>query len=338
VAEEALAQHKFVTVIDVLVGLGWLEQRRLDEWRQGRADSLEAVVVANVAKISTALRALGAWAREQELQPNEAAYVARGRARRPLRFSKSGDPSIERAYRTHWVSPELSEAKRARLAERQARPPDLIVISPNKEFTCSGCGTVSGELLVMEDAGPICMVCAEMDHLVLLPAGDAALTRRAKAASGLTAVVVRFSRARGRYERQGVLVEEQALEQAEEQCLADEDARARRRERDLERRPGEDRALHERMAQEIGRLFPGCPAERTLEIARHAALRGSGRIGRTAAGRALDPAALELAVIASIRHRDTRYDELLMADNDRASARAQVRDRVDQVLEDWRHG
>jgi hypothetical protein len=80
------------------------------------------------------------------------------------------------------------------------------------------------------------MSCADLDHLVLLPSGDAALTRRARAASRLSAVVVRFSRARKRYERRGVLVEEAALTQAEEQCLADQEARARRRDRDAVRR------------------------------------------------------------------------------------------------------
>jgi hypothetical protein len=53
-------------------------------------------------------------------------------------------------------------------------------------------------------------------------------------------VVVRFSRARKRYERQGLLVEDAALEQAERQCLSDEAAGARRRERDRERRAGTD--------------------------------------------------------------------------------------------------
>jgi hypothetical protein len=83
----------------------------------------------------------------------------------------------------------------------------------------------------MDAPGPLCLTCAELDHLVYLPAGDAALTRRARAESRLSAVVVRFSRARKRYERQGILVEEEALQAAEQQCLADEDARARRRER-----------------------------------------------------------------------------------------------------------
>ena len=73
---------------------------------------------------------------------------------------------------------------------------------------------------------------ADLDHLVFLAAGDAALTRRAKKASTLSAVVVRWSRTRKRYERQGILIEEAALEAAEQACLADEDARMRRRERD----------------------------------------------------------------------------------------------------------
>jgi hypothetical protein len=182
------------------------------------------------------------------------------------------------------------------------------------------------------------MTCAEMDHLVYLPAGDAALTRRAKAASRLAAVVVRFSSARKRYEREGVLVEEDALAAAERQCLADEEARARRRARDAERRAGEDIQLQAALAAEIARMFPGCPAERAEAIARHAALRGSGRVGRSAAGRAAEPHAVELAVIASVRHRETEYDALLMSGVDRAEARDRVSGELDVVLERWRRG
>jgi hypothetical protein len=335
-AEKALSERRFVTSIDVFVGLGWLEPRRVDEWRQGRVDYLERVVIASLEKISTAMRVFRAWAQTSGLKPSETAYVSRTRGRQRLRFSKSGDPAIELAYRTHWVSPELSERKRARLAERQSRPPDLVVVSPAKDFTCSACGTVSGGLLIMEEPGPVCMECADMDHLVFLASGDAALTRRAKASSRLAAVVVRFSRSRGRYERQGILVEESALEHAEAECLADEDARARHRERDAGRRAEEDRNLHERMAAQIARQFPGCPANRAQAIARHAATRGSGRVGRSTAGRALAPDAIELAVIASVRHQDTFYDELLMSGMERDMARAQVRAEVARVLDQWR--
>ena len=181
-----------------------------------------------------------------------------------------------------------------------AKPPDLVVIMPVKDWVCARC-TDTGDLLTMDDVGPLCMTCADLDHLIFLGAGDAALTRRAKKASVLSAVVVRWSRSRKRYERQGILVEEAALDQAEQECLADEDARSRRRERDRERRADEDVELQARMAAEITRLFPRCPSERAEAIARHTALRGSGRVGRSAAGRALDEQAITLAVVASVR-------------------------------------
>jgi len=335
-AEEALAKRKFVTAIDVLVGVGWLEPRRVDEWRQGRVDYLERVTVANLGKISTAMRSFRGWAQARGLKPSETAYVARTRDRRPLRFSKSGNPEIELGYRTHWVSPELSERKRARLAERQSRPSELVVVSPLGDFTCSVCTEEQGGWLIMEDAGPACVDCADLSHLVFLPSGDAALTRRAKAGSRLSAVVVRFSRARGRFERQGILVEERALERAEQECLADEETRARRRERDAQRRASQDLKLQAGTAAEIVRLLPGCPPERAQLIARHASVRGSGRVGRSAAGRALEPEALELAVAAAVRHEDTRYDELLMSGVAREVARAQVRGEVAHVLDGWR--
>ena len=212
----------------------------------------------------------------------------------------------------------------------------MVVIEPLNPWTCMGCGG-SGSLLFMEDAGPLCMGCADLDHLIFLPAGDAALSRRARKASRLAAVVVRFSRSRKRYERQGILVEEAALEQAEAQCLADEDARARRRERDRQRRADQDVVFQARLTEAVGRLFPGCPAGRAEAIAQHAAVRGSGRVGRSAAGRALDEQAVMLAVIASVRHEDTGYDELLMAGVPRGEARARVRPDIDRILAAWQH-
>lgn len=215
-AEAALAERQYVSAIDVLVGLGWLAQARLDEWRQGRAECLERVVQVNLHKLSTAMRLFRRWAERRGLKPSETAYVARTRDRRPLRFSVSGAAEIERAYRTHWVSPELSAAKRRRLADRQSRPPDLVVVSPLKDWTCTACSGTGG-LLLMQDEGPVCLRCAGLDHLVFLPSGDAALTRRAHRASDLSAVVVRFAPQRKRYERTGLLVEAAALAHAEQQ-------------------------------------------------------------------------------------------------------------------------
>ena len=215
--------------------------------------------------------------------------------------------------------------------------PDLLVIMPLKDFSCAICGG-SGSFLVMDDPGALCLSCADLDHLVFLPAGNAALSRRARTHSALAAVVVRFSRSRGRYERQGILVEEAALQLAEEQCLADADARLRRRERDAERRSVQDPEFQGRLADQIRQLYPGCPAARAEAIARHAATRGSGRIGRSAAGRALQPDAVRLAVVASVRHEDTRYDELLMAGVPRQQARDRVMASIESVLSRWQNG
>jgi hypothetical protein len=335
-AEAALEQRKFVSAIDVLIGMGWLHPSAVDRWRQGRVECLEEVVQAGPGKISTAMQLFRGWAAARGLAPTETPYLARSRTPKPLRFSASGDPAVERAYRTHWLAPELSERERARLAERQSRAPELVVIWALKDFTCSVCATDRGGLLIMGDSGPVCMDCADMDHLVFLPSGDAALTRRARSASRLSAVVVRFSRSRRRYERQGILVEEDALERAEAECLADEQARARRREREAARRAEQDLDFQARMAKEIARMFPGCPPERAQQISRHAAARGSGRVGRIAAGRVLEPQAIELAVAASVRHQDTPYDDLLMSGLDRDSARSRVRDQLTRALDDWR--
>jgi hypothetical protein len=192
---------------------------------------------------------------------------------------------MERLYRTHWLSSRLSEPAGERLTRRLNAAPKLVVISPLTEFTCAECAG-GEELLILEDNRPLCLTCADLDHLVFLGAGDAALTRRATKDSTLSAVVLRFSRARKRYERLGILVEPAALLTAEQQCLGDQQARARRRERDAPRRTGQDLQLVRRTAQEIPRLFPGCPASRAEAIAAHTGVRvAAGWAARQPAGR-----------------------------------------------------
>jgi hypothetical protein len=90
------------------------------------------------------------------------------------------------------------------------------------------------------------------------------------------------------------------------------------------------------MTARIGILFPNCPPDKAAAIAAHTAARGSGRVGRTAAGRQLEEQALAAAVTAAVRHEHTGYDELLSAGVDRALARQQVADRVQAILAAWR--
>ena len=210
-AEGTLAVQNYVSPIDVLLGIGWLDPGAVKRWRQGQIDCLEGSLQTSLPRISEAMELFRSWTGRRGLLPSETHYVARTPQRPTLRFSRSGDPTIERLYRTHWFSPELSERKRGRLVEKASRVPELVVIQPlHADWTCHRCRG-SGNLLMMENPGPACLRCAGLDDLVFLPAGDASRTRRVKARSARHAVVVRFSKSRSRYERQGLLVEPQAL-------------------------------------------------------------------------------------------------------------------------------
>jgi hypothetical protein len=215
---------------------------------------------------------------------------------------------------------------------------DLKVFISSRASTCNECGEDLGRkawITLIKDKGALCLPCADLDHLIFLPSGDAALTRRARKHSILSAIVLKWSRARKRYERQGLLVESQALEQAERECLADSKARALRREREAVRRAELDHNYVKRFAARVRELYPGCPSGSEVEIAEHACLKFSGRIGRSAAARNLDEEAVRLSVIAHIRHVETNYDELLAKGYDRWEAREHVKDSVVNVLLKW---
>ena|SRR5450756_177283 len=184
----------------------------------------------------------------------------------------------------------------------------------------------------MEAEQSLCLACAGFGGLEFLAAGDVALTRRATKHSARNAAVVRFSRARKRYERQGVLVETSAMERAEQECAEDADERAAGRAREAVRRREEDSKLVARMAKQIGVLFPGRPAHELATIAEHTAVRGSGRVGRAESGRNLEERALTAAVIAAVRHNRTEYDKPLAQGVDRATARQKVAHEIDGIL------
>ncbi|MCP5007071.1 MAG: DUF2293 domain-containing protein [Planctomycetes bacterium] len=219
------------------------------------------------------------------------------------------------------------------------RNSELKVFISNRDSTCDDCGEKLGRkawITMEEEKGALCLVCADMEHLIFLPAGNTALTRRARKHSTLVVIVLKWSRSRKRYERQGLLVEEKALEQAEHECLADSEVRARRRERAAEKRAEVDEKYVQTFAEKVRKSYPGSPPGRENIIAEHACLKYSGRIGRTESAKILDEEAIRLAVIAHIRHTDTRYDELLSQGYDRRKARNQVKEKVHTILSEWK--
>ena len=150
------------------------------------------------------------------------------------------------------------------MAEQTVKSQEIVVFSIVRDSRCQECQAElwKDRFLRMEGERPLCMGCADLDHLVFLPRGDAALTRRAKKYSTLWAVVVRFSHARKRYERQGLMVEEAALERAEAECLEDAEARALRQERDVERRARLDEEYVAEFARQLRARYPRCPGRR----------------------------------------------------------------------------
>ena len=218
------------------------------------------------------------------------------------------------------------------------RSTEIKVFISSKDSTCDACGEELGRRAWITLAGDhvaLCLACADLDHLVFLPRGDAALTRRSKKYSKLWAVVLKWSRARKRYERQGLFVETAALEKAEEECLEDSEARERQRERRAARQADLDHEYVERFAREIRSRFPGCPTGRESVIAEHACRKHSGRVGRSAAAKSLDEEAVRLAIVAHVRHAETRYDELLTTGHDRSSARFEIEGEVEKVIAKW---
>jgi len=217
---------------------------------------------------------------------------------------------------------------------------EIVVFKIRRDTQCSGCGEDlgHGRCITLVNSKALCLSCADLDHLMFLPRGDAALTRRAKKYSKLYAVVVQWSRTRKQYERQGLLVQEEALDQAEQECLADADLREARRQREAEKRAELDMAYVEAFAKRIRELFPHCPAGQEQRVAEHACAKYSGRVGRSAAAKALDEESVTLAVRAHLRHAHTNYDGLLMQGCDRAEARQQVRAKVDEMESQWRAG
>ncbi len=136
-AEEALHLKQFVSPIDILLGIGFLLPEHLEDWRRRRVSYLEKIMRANLNQITFAMKCFRSWATQKGLKPSKAAYLSRSREPKiDLQFSKSGDPQIELSYRTHYVSPKLSEQKQGieRLKKRLGMPCFNPIVSDSQEL------------------------------------------------------------------------------------------------------------------------------------------------------------------------------------------------------------
>lgn len=91
--------------VDILIQLDYLSQVDYMNWRNGKVEYLEKVCKINLSKLSTINQIMKHIAVKMNLKPSWTGYNKYGKgSNRKLRFSKSGDEIIEKAYATHWIN------------------------------------------------------------------------------------------------------------------------------------------------------------------------------------------------------------------------------------------
>lgn len=116
----------YAAPVDVLMDIGILPKQKYEDWRFGKVDYLERVCTVNLNKLSSVLHQMRVYAKKADLKPSFCYYKRWGVKKKggqgkkpviPLRFSKSGDPEIEKWYATHFVDTKQIAA----LKEQQAQ-------------------------------------------------------------------------------------------------------------------------------------------------------------------------------------------------------------------------
>ena len=107
----------YICSIDVLLGLNYLSKTDYEKWRNGQVDYLERVCQTNLGKLTTINKIIRQIAAKMNLEPSLTVYNKYGKGpKQKLRFSKSGDFNIEKAYSTHFLNKyqieKLKESKK----------------------------------------------------------------------------------------------------------------------------------------------------------------------------------------------------------------------------------
>lgn len=102
----------YATPVDVLMDIEVLPRKQYEAWRYGKVSYLESVCTVNLRKLSFIMQQMRLYAQKQGLKPSYCYYKQWGGKKMngqghkpviPLRFSRSGDPNVEKWYSTHFV-------------------------------------------------------------------------------------------------------------------------------------------------------------------------------------------------------------------------------------------
>ncbi|MFC1747929.1 hypothetical protein ACFL2V_03905 [Pseudomonadota bacterium] len=102
-----LKEKGYISMIDVFVGLGYLDEKDIEAWRMKRVPYLEKCIKTNLGKISFVVKAVRKNCINGNLKPSYTGYKSWGKGHKvSLRFSKTGQPNIEETYATHYIKPK----------------------------------------------------------------------------------------------------------------------------------------------------------------------------------------------------------------------------------------
>lgn len=108
----------YAAPVDVLMDVGVLDKKKYEDWRFGRIPYLEAACTCNLRQLSFIMSQIRAYTKKAGYKPSLCYYKQWGTKKktgqghkpvRQLRFSKSGNPEIEKAYATHYVDGQIIE-------------------------------------------------------------------------------------------------------------------------------------------------------------------------------------------------------------------------------------
>lgn len=123
----------YAAPVDVLMDIGVLPQKKYEDWRYGRVSYLEGVCTVNLRKLSFVMHQMRVYAQKTGLKPSFCYYKQWGVKKKtgqghkpviPLRFSKSGDPEIEKWYATHFVDLKRTAQLKAEAAKPKEQNTD----------------------------------------------------------------------------------------------------------------------------------------------------------------------------------------------------------------------
>jgi len=110
ITSELLQEKGYICFVDVFMKLGYLSQSDYENWRFRRVSPLERVLNVNLSRINFIMKTVRQNSLNGHLKPSMTVYKSWGKGKKTLlQFSKSGDPTIETAYATHFVQTTRTE-------------------------------------------------------------------------------------------------------------------------------------------------------------------------------------------------------------------------------------